>query len=33
MWNTVLFDLGNTLVAYYERHEFPAFLRQAISHV
>jgi putative hydrolase of the HAD superfamily len=29
----VLFDLGNTLVKYYERSEFPAILEQAILEV
>jgi putative hydrolase of the HAD superfamily len=31
--DTVLFDLGNTLVGYYTREEFPAILGQAISEV
>jgi len=31
--NAVLFDLGNTLVYYFERHEFPEILRQAITEV
>lgn len=30
---TVLFDLGGTLVHYYERSEFPAILEQAIAQV
>ncbi|MEM3697144.1 MAG: HAD family hydrolase [Candidatus Bathyarchaeia archaeon] len=29
----VLFDLGNTLAFYFERNEFPAILRQAITQV
>jgi len=33
MKNTVLFDLGNTLAHYFERHEFPNILKQAISEV
>ena len=31
--NTILFDLGGTLVQYYERSEFPGVLRQAITEV
>jgi putative hydrolase of the HAD superfamily len=31
--NTVLFDLGNTLVHYFESHEFPDILKQAITEV
>ncbi|MBN2336428.1 HAD family hydrolase [Candidatus Bathyarchaeota archaeon] len=27
----VIFDLGNTLVSYYQRHEFPSILREAIG--
>jgi len=33
MKDTVLFDLGNTLVYYFERHEFPGILKQAITEV
>jgi len=33
MKNTVLFDLGNTLVYYFERQEFLEILRQAITEV
>ena len=33
MKTAVLFDLGNTLAAYYERQEFPAILREAILRV
>jgi putative hydrolase of the HAD superfamily len=33
MTNAVLFDLGGTLVHYFERHEFPAILEQAIAQV
>ena len=29
----VLFDLGNTLVSYYERRDFPGVLRQSIGEV
>jgi putative hydrolase of the HAD superfamily len=29
----VLFDLGNTLVSYYERHDFPGILKAAITEV
>lgn len=29
----VLFDLGGTLVRYYEREEFPAILEEAIASV
>jgi putative hydrolase of the HAD superfamily len=29
----VLFDLGNTLIEYFQHHEFPAILRRAISTV
>ena len=29
----VLFDLGNTLVSYYERRDFPGILRQSIGEV
>ena len=29
----VLFDLGNTLVSYYERSDFPSILRQSIGEV
>lgn len=31
--NTVLFDLGGTLVQYFERSEFPHLLKQAITEV
>ena len=31
--NTILFDLGNTLVQYYSRSEFPDVLEQAMSEV
>lgn len=27
----VLFDLGNTLVSYYQRHEFPGILEEAVN--
>lgn len=27
----VLFDLGNTLVSYYQRHEFPGVLEEAVN--
>ena len=30
MKQTILFDLGNTLVYYWERPEFPALLKEAI---
>ncbi len=33
MKTTVLFDLGGTLVHYFERHEFPDILKQAITEV
>jgi len=33
MKDTVLFDLGQTLVQYYERSEFPGILEQAITEV
>jgi len=33
MKDTVLFDLGGTLVQYYERSEFPAILEQATAEV
>jgi len=33
MKNIVLFDLGGTLVRYYERSEFPGILKQAITQV
>jgi putative hydrolase of the HAD superfamily len=33
MKDTVLFDLGNTLVRYFEKAEFDAILRQSIGHV
>lgn len=33
MKDTVLFDLGNTLAYYFERHEFPEILKQAITEV
>jgi len=33
MKNTVLFDLGGTLVEYFERSEFPNILKQAINEV
>jgi len=33
MKSAVLFDLGNTLVHYFERHEFHAILKQAITEV
>jgi putative hydrolase of the HAD superfamily len=33
MKNTVLFDLGGTLVEYFERFEFPGILKQAITEV
>jgi putative hydrolase of the HAD superfamily len=33
MKTTVLFDLGNTLVHYFERHEFRAILKEAIINV
>jgi putative hydrolase of the HAD superfamily len=33
MKDTVLFDLGATLVRYYERAEFPAILQEAVSGV
>jgi len=31
--DTILFDLGNTLVSYYTRAEFPSILNQAISEI
>jgi hypothetical protein len=31
--DTVLFDLGNTLVGYYTRDEFPAILNEAMNEV
>jgi putative hydrolase of the HAD superfamily len=31
MAKAVLFDLGNTLVSYYQRHEFPGILEEAIN--
>lgn len=33
MKDFVLFDLGNTLVSYYERSDFPGILRQSIDEV
>jgi putative hydrolase of the HAD superfamily len=33
MKNTILFDLGNTLVQYYYKAEFPDILKQAITEV
>ena len=33
MRNTILLDLGGTLVRYYERSEFPSILQQAIAEV
>ena len=33
MKDFVLFDLGNTLVSYYERSDFPSILRQSIGEV
>jgi len=33
MKTAVLFDLGNTLVHYFERHEFQTILKQAIAEV
>jgi putative hydrolase of the HAD superfamily len=33
MKEAVLFDLGNTLVHYYERPEFPPILREAVARV
>lgn len=33
MYKAILFDLGNTLVKYYERHEFNAILKQGIQNV
>jgi len=33
MENAVLFDLGNTLVYYFERSEFPSIFEQAITEV
>ena len=33
MKDAVLFDLGNTLVRYYERSEFPSILEEAITEV
>lgn len=33
MKNVVLFDLGGTLASYYDAHEFPAILKQAIIQV
>ena len=33
MKNVVLFDLGGTLAHYYDMHEFPAILKQAIIEV
>ena len=33
MKKVILFDLGNTLIQYYERSEFPEILRQAINEV
>lgn len=33
MKDAVLFDLGNTLVRYFARSEFPTILEQAISRV
>lgn len=33
MKNFVLFDLGNTLVSYYERRDFPLILQQSIAEV
>ncbi|MFH2111239.1 MAG: HAD family hydrolase [Candidatus Bathyarchaeota archaeon] len=31
MAKAVLFDLGNTLVSYYQRHEFPGILEEAVN--
>jgi putative hydrolase of the HAD superfamily len=31
MVKAVLFDLGNTLVSYYQRHEFPGILEEAVN--
>lgn len=31
MVKAVLFDLGNTLVSYYQRHEFPGMLDEAVN--
>ena len=33
MKNVLLFDLGNTLAHYYDEHDFPAILKQAIFEV
>jgi len=33
MKDVILFDLGNTLVQYFERNEFPDILREAITEV
>lgn len=33
MLKAILFDLGNTLVKYYERHEFDVILKQCIQNV
>jgi putative hydrolase of the HAD superfamily len=33
MKNVILFDLGNTLVQYFERNEFPEILKEAITEV
>jgi putative hydrolase of the HAD superfamily len=33
MKNAILFDLGNTLVRYFDRPEFPSVLEQAITNV
>lgn len=33
MKDTMLFDLGNTLAYYFEKHEFPTILKQAITEV
>jgi putative hydrolase of the HAD superfamily len=33
MKNVILFDLGNTLIRYYERSEFPEILRESITNV
>ena len=33
MKDVILFDLGNTLLRYYTRNEFPEILREAIAEV
>lgn len=33
MKNVILYDLGNTLIKYFEKSEFPIILRQAITEV